>query len=153
MIRAAIAALFYFRYICKKYILKIRPLFFIPAIIWIIIIFILLTMPGSDVPEYPLLDVIQFDKWVHCGLFAALVFLCSFPLKKAFPHYAFIYLLIAILSLAYGIGMEYVQKYWKAIDRDFDVLDMAADGVGCVFGFLFIQWQLKRRNKKSSVVQ
>jgi VanZ family protein len=128
--------------------LKVKPLFFIPAILWVILIYILLTIHSSDIPDSSFLDEIQFDKWVHCGLFAVLVFLFSFPLKKKFPHYTSIYLLIAVLALGYGIGMEYVQKYFTNGDRDFDVWDMVADGVGCIFGLLFIQWQLKRKNAK-----
>ncbi len=104
-------------------------------------------MPASDIPSWPFLDEIQFDKMVHCGLFAVLVFLFSFPLKKNFAHLSFIYFLIAFLAVGYGIGMEYVQKYFTT-DRDFDVWDMVADGTGALFGFLFIQWQLKKRVKR-----
>jgi hypothetical protein len=145
-IRAAIAVLF-FLYICKKK-LKTKPIYFLPAVLWIIIIYILLTMHSSDFPSSPIFDVIQLDKWVHCGLFATLVFLCSFPLKKTFSRHAIIYIVIAVLALGYGIGMEYVQKYFTNGDRDFDVWDMVADGVGSLIGFIFIQWQLKKITAK-----
>ena len=105
-------------------------------------------MPNTDIPKEPFLDSIDFDKFVHCGLFATLVFLFSFPFKTYFAKYNFLYLFIAVVALGYGIGMEYVQKYFTT-DRDFDVWDMVADGAGCLLGFLFIQWQLSQKRKRS----
>ena len=128
--------------------MKPRFIAFIPGALWFLLIYRLLTMPASNVPSWPFLDKLYFDKWVHCGLFAVLIFLFSFPFKNFFPHYNILYLLISILGLLYGIGMEYVQKYFTT-DRDFEILDMVADGVGCLFGFLFIQWQLKKKNSQN----
>jgi VanZ family protein len=105
-------------------------------------------MPGSDIPSYPILDQIDFDKFVHCGLFACLVFLFSFPFKQRYLKLNFLYIFIAVAALAYGVGMEYVQKYFTS-DRDFDVLDMVADGVGCLLGFLYIQWLLRSRVRRA----
>jgi VanZ family protein len=104
-------------------------------------------MHASNFPQIPLLDELNFDKVVHAGLFGGLVFLCSFPLKKTFPRFAVIYLVIAIFSTLYGVAMEYVQKYFTT-DRDFDVWDMVADGTGCVIAYCFIQWQLKKKAKR-----
>ncbi len=127
--------------------MKIKPLLFLPAALWSVMIYILLTMHASRFPEIPVLDELNFDKLVHAGLFGGLVFLTSFPLKKTFPRFAVIYLVIAILATLYGIAMEYVQKYFTT-DRDFDVWDMVADGAGCVIAYFFIQWQLKRKAAK-----
>ena len=60
--------------------MKIKPVYFIPAIIWFIIANILFLMPGSDVPHISFLDEIYFDKWVHAGLFCGLIFLQLIPL-------------------------------------------------------------------------
>lgn len=103
-------------------------------------------MPGSDIPEFNFFDVIHFDKWVHAGLFATLTFLLSFPFKKYLPRNHFVYIAIPIAALIYGILMEFVQKYFQ---RDYDVADMVADGVGCLMGYAFIQFQLSRRLKKA----
>lgn len=124
--------------------MKPKPLYFLPAAVWAVIIYILLTMHASSLPQIPLLDELNFDKVVHAGLFGGLVFLTSFPLKKTSPRFAAIYLIIAVLSTLYGIAMEYVQKYFTT-DRDFDVWDMVADGTGCVIAYFFIQWQLRKR--------
>lgn len=60
-----------------------------------------------------------------------------------------LFLIAAILSLAYGIGMEFVQKYFIP-NRSFDVGDIAADAVGCTIGFLY-SW--RRYIKKLTPVE
>ena len=50
-------------------------------------------------------------------------------LKKAF-------ILIALLWFAYGIGMEFVQRY-LVVNRSFDSGDIIADGVGCLGGLIY----------------
>jgi len=73
-------------------------------------------------------------------MFAILVVLCCWglllffkadrkKLKKAF-------LLAGLLSLGYGVGMEFVQKFFVA-NRSFDPGDIAADAVGSVIGVIF----------------
>lgn len=82
---------------------------------------------------------IWFDKWVHIGLFAILVTAWSWGLlrldldkKKLYRTF----INVALVSLAYGIGMEFVQKYLVA-NRSFDTGDIIADGVGCLAGWIF----------------
>jgi VanZ family protein len=117
---------------------KIKPSF-IPAVAWLITSFILLTLPGSSLPKENWLDKIWADKWIHIGMFAIMVILFCWAmpgigkqeerLKKAF-------IIIAILCTAYGIGMEYVQKYFIS-NRSFDIGDIIADTVGSVIGLLY----------------
>ena len=47
-----------------------------------------------------------------------------------------IFIVITIGWFAYGIGMEFVQKYLVA-NRSFDIGDIIADGVGCVAGLIY----------------
>lgn len=117
---------------------------FIPALIWFIIIFILLTLPGSDLPSSSFLTEIDFDKFVHISLFSIFVFLISYPFIKNKNLYTGTYILIAVLALVYGILMEFVQKYF-AIGRSCDVLDMVADACGCALGFFYAKWRLKNQ--------
>ena len=117
---------------------KIKPSFVFP-ILWLIISTILLTIPGQAFPKENWLEKIWFDKWVHIGMFTIMVFLWCWAmlkmnltkekLKKAF-------ILIALLWLAYGIGMEFVQKYLVE-NRSFDNGDIIADGVGCLVGLIY----------------
>ena len=108
---------------------------FIPGILWLLIIFILLTMPGSDIPSSDFLEIIYFDKWVHIGLFAFLTFLWQYPFLNYAKSQLKVMLIIPILALAYGIAMEFVQKYFTA-SRTFDVTDMIADGSGVIIAII-----------------
>ncbi|MEP6514296.1 MAG: VanZ family protein [Parafilimonas sp.] len=118
---------------------------FIPAFIWFLITTILLVIPGSDLPKDAFLEAIYFDKWVHIGLFGTLVFLMCLPLvKRNNPLKAF--LVITFSGIAYGIFMEFVQKFWTT-DRAFDITDMLADAVGCFLAWIFIKrlYTLKKK--------
>jgi hypothetical protein len=117
--------------------LKLKFISFLPALIWLLVTLILLVMPGSDVPTFPFLDLIYFDKWVHIGIFAVLTFLWSFPFLKSNVHIQKAFLLIAIASIGYGVLMEYVQRYF-AVGRDFDVFDMLADAVGSMVALFWL---------------
>jgi len=47
-----------------------------------------------------------------------------------------IFFQIMILGFLYGILMELVQKYFIPF-RSFDLIDIVADGIGCVAGYFF----------------
>ena len=66
----------------------------------------------------------------------------SLKLKK-------IIVIIGIVSLLYGVGMEFVQKYFIN-NRSFDNGDIIADAVGCTLGVLF---SLGRYIKKLTPVE
>lgn len=84
-------------------------------------------------------------------MFSILVFLCSFPLKNLKPAGNSIYLIILLAACAYGIAMEYVQKYYIPL-RSFDIGDMIADGAGSLLGFYFIRYQLAKLKKLKAML-
>ena len=43
---------------------------------------------------------------------------------------------IMVLGIFYGVVMELVQKYFIPF-RSFDLMDILADGVGCVAGYFY----------------
>jgi VanZ family protein len=117
---------------------KIKPSFVFP-VLWLIISTILLTIPGKAFPKENWLEKIWFDKWVHIGMFTIMVFLwCWAMLRLKFENEKLrkVFIAIALLWLAYGIGMEFVQKYLVA-NRSFDIGDIIADGVGCAVGLIY----------------
>jgi len=117
---------------------KIKPSFF-PAIIWFIITTILLTLPGSSFPKNDWLDKIWADKWVHIGLFAIMVFLWCWSMLRIYPaskRLKIIFIRVSIAGLIYGIGMEFVQKYFIPL-RSFEVGDIMADAAGCIVGVVY----------------
>ncbi len=121
--------------------------FLLPALAWFVLITVLLTIPGNNLPSEDWLDKIYFDKWVHIGLFSILSFLlCWWWYKSQRPvaswRRAFIYSIFA--CIIYGISMEFVQKYLVS-NRSFDVYDIVADSVGSALGGWF---SIKRYIKK-----
>ena len=102
------------------------------AITWFVVMCILFFLPGSDLPQANWLDSIYFDKWVHIGLFAILIFLWRSAFDLDLNHYNWILLLAAIL---YGLSVEFIQKYWVP-NRSFDLFDLLADTTGSVIGFI-----------------
>ena len=116
----------------KKYLGKIYP-----ATIWTLVVIILLTLPGSMLPNESHFSIPQFDKFVHITLFGGFVllwnfYLCTRPLStKALLRWFF---LIFMLGNALGIGMEFVQKYWIPF-RDFDTVDIIADMLGAAVAY------------------
>jgi VanZ family protein len=47
-----------------------------------------------------------------------------------------IFLRVAVLCLIYGVGMEFVQKYFIP-NRSFDIGDIIADAIGCLTGLVY----------------
>lgn len=106
-----------------------------PALIWSIVIFILLVIPGRELPEGP--EVPSFDKIIHAFLFGMLVWLWCVYLKKS-PNCSgntWKFFLTFLFSCFYGIAMEYVQKYF-VVNRAYETGDIIADIVGSAVGLL-----------------
>lgn len=127
---------------------------FIPAIIWLILAVVLLTLPGSTLPHKTWLNsIIYFDKIVHIGLFSMMVFLFFMPFIKSksaplVSQKKRILFRVALSGLALGIIIEFVQKYWIP-GRGFEITDMVADGVGCFLPFVFFRLMVKSGNYKT----
>lgn len=132
----------------ENFFLKNQMLFFLPAIGWFVLSVVLLTLPPSSFPEKSWLWAIPwFDKWVHIGLFTIMVvLLCwGFYMGKFFPEKLKYYFLASAVScFAYGIVMEFVQRYW-VVNRSFSFEDILADGAGVATGVVY---SFKRYIKK-----
>jgi VanZ family protein len=125
--------------IAKIYYLKKSTLSFLPAIAWFVLSVFLLTIPGKKLPTKDWLSDIQFDKWVHIGMFSIMVFLFCYALYKnnaAGKNLVKFFVIIAVSCLVYGIVMEFVQKHLIP-NRGFDVWDIVSDAVGCVVGYWY----------------
>jgi VanZ family protein len=129
----------------------VRPkiISFLPAFLWLIITFILLVLPGSDIPEAPLFNIIYFDKWVHIGLFGVLMLLWGYPFFKTNSPSAFSFLLIAVCVVLYGIIMEFVQKFF-VFERSFDLFDILADSLGCLLALWLLIHKLKKLKARNT---
>ncbi|HVF81212.1 MAG TPA: VanZ family protein [Flavisolibacter sp.] len=102
------------------------------AVIWILLISVLCFLPGSAFPKQDWLDEVSFDKWVHFGLFAVLLFLWRFHFPYSRPYHFILF----GLSVVYGFGVETIQHYFIS-NRSFDLYDVVADMAGSIAGLWF----------------
>jgi hypothetical protein len=111
---------------------------FIPGIAWFFLILVLICLPGSKIPTVETwLNDIYFDKWVHTGLFAGLVFLFIYPVSKLPLTLATkknLAIKIAIAACIWGLTTEFIQKFFIP-DRSFDIYDLAADSFGILIAY------------------
>ena len=104
--------------------------------LWLAIICYGLFMPASDIPSKPFLQIPYFDKLVHFALFFGLCVLLFRPFKKIKLNYL---LLSPLLSLALGLGLEFIQQK-VTVSRSSDVYDFLANVCGIFFAFLFYRF-------------
>lgn len=108
-----------------------------PSILWTIFIFILLTIDSPSLSPKTNLKIPHMDKFVHAGIFGILVlvwWLYLYPFWKK----NFLILIIFVFSTMYGIGMEYYQLAFT--NREYEVADMFADGIGSLLAALVCIW-------------
>jgi VanZ family protein len=109
------------------------------AFSWWIIMCILFFLPGSAFPTENWLSKIYFDKLVHIGLFAVLIFLWRSAFVWELRNYNLILLFSALL---YGFAVEFIQRYFVP-NRDFDMYDVLADTIGAMIG-LTVWWAMEK---------
>jgi VanZ family protein len=115
---------------------------FIPGIAWFFLVLVLVCIPGYDLPKVDnWLIEINFDKFIHVGLFAVLAYLFMFALTKTALspkekwHYA---IKIAIATAVWGLTTELIQKFFIP-GRSFNLTDWAADGFGGLIALLYFK--------------
>jgi VanZ family protein len=111
-----------------------------PALLWTIFIFILLTLPGKILPKEDSF-IPNLDKLIHVFLFCSFVFLWSMfyaSKREKDDHLKRRFIRILVIGCVYGIGMEFIQKYFIP-NRNFDIYDIVADTLGAVAGFLIVR--------------
>lgn len=114
-----------------------------PAILWTALIFVLLVIPESGLPKSGMLGLPNLDKVAHVVLFG--VFVALWYLRLAGDtQVSTVQLLLRLflLSSAYGIAMEFVQRGFT--NRAFEGLDILADILGAGAAALGIWAGIKR---------
>jgi hypothetical protein len=111
----------------KKYFASL----YIP-LLWTLVVGTLCFLPGSMLPNEAHFPIPQFDKFVHIPCSAVLSFCGTYMKAKRVAEPDRLLKLFFPLVCAgniYGIGSEYVQKYWIP-GRDYDQADIIADMIG-----------------------
>jgi VanZ family protein len=107
------------------------------AVAWTAVIFLLMILPKSGIPNQGLFGIPHLDKLVHAVMFGLFVWLwfqaASKDKKKPARRMAWMLFLVAI---GYGTAMEFVQHYFT--DRDFDNWDILADTAGALVAWILI---------------
>lgn len=115
---------------------------FWPGIIWFIIVMVLICTPKKHLPESKFLAKIFFDKLVHIGCFALLVWFFYYPFAKSSltPSVKYHYLIrLTLCAIVWGLTTEFIQRFFVP-GRSFDLLDWLADSVGAVGAFAVVKW-------------
>lgn len=109
-----------------------------PALVWTLIILILTLTPGEKLPE---VGIFQIDKLVHFFVFALLMFLAAYGLKKLFLVRNIkgnIILVSAIYSFGVGVMVEILQLFVP--NRSFSVADIIANSIGTGIGYFVFNY-------------
>ena len=109
----------------------------IAPLLWTATIAILCCLPGKLLPSETGFKIPEFDKMVHAGMFGGFVFLWALYASNKIADSKVLlrmFFLFFILSNAYGIGMEFLQKCCIPL-RDYDEADIIADMVGAGIGY------------------
>jgi len=109
-----------------------RPLRITLTALYFLTCCLLFVLPGNAFPKENFLDTIQFDKWVHVGMFGLLALLVCWTFESVPPPLLW---RIFWALLAYGVLVEIVQGLWVA-NRAADVWDALADAAGAAAGLL-----------------
>ena len=92
---------------------KLRHIFILANILWVVIIFILCAMPSDDIPD-PHWNIPHLDKVVHFGMYFVLSILLIFPLEEySCLKLSRIYLIAILVALIYGGGIEILQANFQ----------------------------------------
>ncbi len=104
------------------------------AVLWALVILGLCSMPGRFIPSANWLELLSFDKWVHAGIFFALLGLLQVAVvahgqTKNLSYFYF------ILCVLYGGALELMQVTLFS-ERSADWYDVIANSFGCLLAFV-----------------
>jgi len=117
-------------------------------IIWIIIIFILSSVPGNNIPKIAPFKIPHLDKIVHFIMYFTLQFLVlveyykNYTQKYSLANAVFVSVMFSVL---YGVTMEILQ-FLFFINRTGSFYDILANSTGAIIGSLIAILLSKNRN-------
>ncbi len=114
------------------------------GIVWACVIFMLILMPGNNMPDTNIWSMLTFDKFAHFFVFAVLVFLLVIGFTK---QHTYIWLKFNAVksALAISIGYSLLLETGQSLvpDRTFDLVDMLANTIGCFLGSILFYFVYK----------
>ena len=110
--------------------------------LWALVILVLCGMPGRDIPHISFLEIPNFDKLVHAGIFFVLILLIvrGFLLQTIFIKLRqFAKLISFVICVVYG-GLLEIMQGTLCQGRTADMFDFFADSFGVAAGLLLYNW-------------
>ncbi len=110
----------------------------LPAIVWTIVIFFIIAIPGSSIPESPLFLIPHFDKIIHAAIYLLLGLLLTYGFAKQRDKKFFNrnkYTLAIVFCVLYGILTELIQHFYIS-GRSGELADVIANISGSLAGVL-----------------
>lgn len=110
------------------------------TLLWASFILLMSFYPGKDLPKVDFWQLLTFDKFMHIGCYGLLFMLMNIGAMKQYGYSIKRYKISGIvfgICFFYGIMIEILQPI-VSNDRFFDIFDVLANTMGCVFGiFLY----------------
>jgi VanZ family protein len=109
------------------------------ALLWALFILILCGIPGSDIPSISVLEILNFDKFVHASIFFILIILTYRGFLKQnkiiiLQNNSKIFSIS--ICIAYG-GLTEILQGIVFVERSADLFDFIANSFGCILGVIF----------------
>jgi VanZ family protein len=116
------------------------------ALLWALLIFILCSLPGHDIPHISFLELLEFDKFIHAGIFFVLMLFMTrglllqerFPVLQKDPR-----LFSLLICIAYGGALELMQGAFF-VERTADIYDFIANSFGALLALWNYNWIEKK---------
>ncbi len=115
------------------------PIYYLPPIIWAIVILILSILPSDNMPKLWEDFFIQPDKLAHFLFYSTLSFLVTYTIKKTqalTKLSASKMLQVFLIVFLYGVFLELLQ-FIIFVSRNGDIFDIFANFLGTLFGVSF----------------
>ena len=115
--------------------------YFIPALMWALVILLLST--GKNIPTPRLTNLLEPDKLAHAAAYFVLATLLSIGFGKGLRALQMRWVWVAaLISSVYGIGMEIIQFTFFP-NRYFEVYDIIANIIGALICVLVCKFLIK----------
>ncbi len=117
---------------------------FLRNIIWAIVIFVLCSIPGDNLPQTSMIQIPHFDKMVHFGLFfiMGIFLIAELRYQTKLTRISIAFITFVVIAF-YGGAIEILQEHYFT-NRSGDFWDLFADvagGITSVFMFPFLKKQ------------
>jgi VanZ family protein len=112
---------------------------------FLVLIFVLCLSPSPNIGRgIGWTHNLEFDKWVHFGLYFALFLIWDLETKRLFLCAN----QFVILAVIIGIGIELLQKIMP-FHRSAELADVFADVSGLLFGYFIVAQRLLKKSTKA----